>query len=84
MRQLRLCLLLLTGLSSPAAGPVGLLLASLPLMFPVRSPVAMAALRPCHAALGAYRWGDGRDHALYQDYASMRGWCEMANKTRVA
>ena len=55
MRQLRLCLLLLTGLSSPVAGPVGLLLAFLPLMFPVRSPAAMAALRPRYAAPGAYR-----------------------------
>ena len=63
------------------AGPVGLLLASLPLMFPVRSPAAMAALRPRYAALGAYRWEDGHDHALPQDYADMRGWREMANKT---
>ena len=37
------------------AAVVGVLLASLPLMFPVRSPAAMAALRPRYAAPGAYR-----------------------------
>ena len=64
MRQLRLCLLLLTGLSSPAAGPVAGPVGLLPLMFPVCSPAAMAALRPRYAALGAYRWEDGCDHAV--------------------
>ncbi|MDO7853768.1 glycosyltransferase family 39 protein [Hymenobacter convexus] len=56
----------------------------LPLMFPVRSPATMAALRPQYAPLGFYRWEDGQDHALPQDYADMRGWRELADKTWAA
>jgi hypothetical protein len=65
-------------------GLVGFLLAFLPLMFPVRSPAAMAGLRPRYADLGVYRWEDGRDHALPQDYADMLGWHELADKTWAA
>lgn len=64
--------------------PLAFLLLFLPLLCPVRSPAAMAALRPRHAALGAYRWEDGRDHALPQDYADMLGWRELADKTWAA
>jgi hypothetical protein len=56
----------------------------LPLMFPVRSPAAMAALQPKYAPLGVYRWEDGQNHALPQDYADMRGWRELADKTWAA
>ena len=56
----------------------------LPLMFPVCSPAAMAALRPRYAHLGVYRWEDGRDHVLPQDYADMLGWRELADKTWAA
>ena len=64
--------------------PVAFVLAFLPLMFPVRSPAVMAVLRPKYAHLGVYRWEDGRDHALPQDYADMRGWRELAAKTWAA
>ena len=64
--------------------PLLLLLPILPFVYPLRSPAAMAALRPRYAALGLYRWEDGQDHALPQDYADMRGWREMADKTWAA
>ncbi|GAB2875298.1 glycosyltransferase family protein [Hymenobacter ruber] len=64
--------------------PLLLLLPILPFIYPLRSPAAMAALRPRYAPLGLYRWEDGHDHALPQDYADMRGWREMADKTWAA
>ena len=67
-----------------AALPLTFWLYFLPLLYPVRSPAAMAALRPAYAQLGAYRWEDGREHALPQDYADMRGWRELADKTWAA
>ncbi|GAB3863811.1 glycosyltransferase family 39 protein [Hymenobacter segetis] len=85
------------GLHQPGAGrwrpvallalvslPLLLLLPILPFIYPLRSPAAMAALRPRFAALGLYRWEDGQNHALPQDYADMRGWREMADKTWAA
>jgi hypothetical protein len=44
----------------------------------------MAALRTRYAGLGLYTWEDGRQHALPQDYADMRGWRELADKTWAA
>jgi hypothetical protein len=64
--------------------PLVFLAAFLPFLFPVRSPATMAALRPQYAALGVYRWEDGREHALPQDYADMLGWRELAEKTWAA
>ncbi|OGX84535.1 hypothetical protein BEN47_16080 [Hymenobacter lapidarius] len=66
------------------AVPLGLHLAYLPLACPLRSPAAMAALRPRYEHLGAYRWEDGQNHALPQDYADMLGWRELADKTWAA
>ncbi len=56
----------------------------LPFVYPVAGPAEVLALRPRFAALGLYRWEDGRDHALPQDYADMRGWRELADKTWAA
>ncbi|MDO7848053.1 glycosyltransferase family 39 protein [Hymenobacter sp. M29] len=64
--------------------PLLLMLPILPFIYPLRSPATMAALRPKYAPLGLYRWEDGQDHALPQDYADMRGWRELADKTRAA
>ena len=64
--------------------PLVFLAAFFPLLYPVRSPAAMAALRPRYGPLGVYRWEDGQDHALPQDYADMRGWRELADKTWAA
>ncbi|MBJ6111386.1 glycosyltransferase family 39 protein [Hymenobacter sp. BT523] len=55
-----------------------------PFLFPVRGPAEMAALSPTYAKLGLYRWEDGEDHALPQDYADMRGWRELAANTWAA
>ncbi|MGY2132497.1 glycosyltransferase family 39 protein [Hymenobacter sp. HD11105] len=63
-----------------AVPPVFLVLA-LPLIYPVRSPATMAALRSTYAGLGVYRWEDGQEHTLPQDYADMLGWRELADKT---
>ncbi|WP_051718737.1 glycosyltransferase family 39 protein [Hymenobacter sp. IS2118] len=73
-------------LAQPAllAVPLVLHLAYLPLACPLRSPAEMAALRPRYQHLGAYRWEDGQNHALPQDYADMLGWREMADKTWAA
>ena len=43
--------------------------------------------RPCaprYQHLGLYRWEDGQNHALPQDYADMLGWRELADKTWAA
>ncbi|MFD2718568.1 glycosyltransferase family 39 protein [Hymenobacter monticola] len=55
-----------------------------PILFPLYSPATMAALQPKYASLGVYRWEDGQNHALPQDYADMRGWRELADKTWAA
>ncbi len=76
----------------PAAGlrlalvavPLALLGPVFPFFFPVRPPAAMAALRARYAGIGFYRWEDGQDHALPQDYADMLGWHELADKTWAA
>ena len=67
-----------------AALPLVFLFSYMPLLYPMRGPVVMVALRPRYARLGAYRWEDGREHALPQDYADMRGWRELADKTWAA
>lgn len=64
--------------------PLAFLAFFYPLIYPVKSPATMAALRPRYAPLGVYRWEDGQDHALPQDYADMLGWREMADKTWAA
>ncbi|HEX8327496.1 MAG TPA: glycosyltransferase family 39 protein [Hymenobacter sp.] len=64
--------------------PLFFLAVLVPLIYPVRSPAAMAALRARYAPLGVYRWEDGQEHALPQDYADMLGWREMADKTWAA
>ena len=56
----------------------------LPIVFPVKGPAAMAALRPRYGPLGVYRWEDGQEHALPQDYADMLGWRELADTTWAA
>ncbi|MBF9237172.1 glycosyltransferase family 39 protein [Hymenobacter sp. BT683] len=66
------------------AVPLGFHLAFLPLVYPLRSPATMAALRPKYESLGVYRWEDGQQHRLPQDYADMLGWREMADKTWAA
>ncbi|MBD2768603.1 glycosyltransferase family 39 protein [Hymenobacter sp. BT664] len=66
------------------AVPLVFLVSFLPFVFPVRRPATMAALRPQYVGLGLYRWEDGRDHTLPQDYADMLGWHELAEKTWAA
>ncbi|MCI1186870.1 glycosyltransferase family 39 protein [Hymenobacter sp. DH14] len=64
--------------------PLLLLAPLVPFIFPVRPPAAMLGLRARYAGLGFYTWEDGREHALPQDYADMRGWRELADKTWAA
>ncbi|MBO2008178.1 glycosyltransferase family 39 protein [Hymenobacter negativus] len=64
--------------------PLLLMLPLLPFIYPLRVPAKMAALRPRYASLGFYRWEDGQNHDLPQDYADMRGWRELANQTWAA
>lgn len=64
--------------------PLALLAPVFPFIYPVAGPAALQALRPRYAGLGFYRWEDGRDHALPQDYADMLGWRELADKTWAA
>jgi hypothetical protein len=64
--------------------PVLVMLPLAAFIYPLRRPATMAALQPRYASLGFYRWEDGRNHALPQDYADMRGWREMADKTWAA
>lgn len=66
------------------AVPLAVLGPVLPFMYPVAGPAEMLALRPRYLRLGLYRWEDGRDHALPQDYADMLGWRELADKTWAA
>ncbi|GAA4035642.1 glycosyltransferase family 39 protein [Hymenobacter glaciei] len=64
--------------------PLALLAPLLQFIYPLRPPAIMAALRPQYEALGLYTWEDGQNHALPQDYADMRGWRELADKTWAA
>ena len=64
--------------------PLALLVPLYPFIYSVRPPATMVALRPQYAALGLYRWEDGHDHALPQDYADMRGWHELADRAWAA
>ena len=64
--------------------PLLLLAPLLPFIFPVRPPAAMLNLRARYAPLGFYTWEDGQIHALPQDYADMRGWRELDDKTWAA
>ena len=64
--------------------PLLLLAPLLPFIYPVRPPAAMLGLRARYASLGLYTWEDGREHPLPQDYADMRGWRELADKTWAA
>lgn len=64
--------------------PLVLLARIFPFIYPVVGPAGILALRPRYAGLGFYRWEDGRDHALPQDYADMLGWRELADKTWAA
>ncbi|RSK48756.1 glycosyltransferase family 39 protein [Hymenobacter rigui] len=61
--------------------PVLLCLPLLPLLFTVEPPARMQALGPRYQSTGAFRWEDGRNHALPQDFADMLGWQELADKT---
>jgi hypothetical protein len=56
----------------------------LPFIYPVRPPAEMAELAPRYQDLGFYRWEDGQNHALPQDYADMLGWQELADQTWAA
>ena len=69
---------------SLVAVPLALLAPLFSFIYPVRPPAAMAAQRTRYASLGFYRWEDGRDHDLPQDYADMRGWRQLADCTRAA
>jgi 4-amino-4-deoxy-L-arabinose transferase-like glycosyltransferase len=84
-------------LGSPPVGAwktaLQLILVALPLaimaplagfIYPLRPPAALAVLRPRYQHLGFYRWEDGQNHALPQDYADMLGWRELAAKTWAA
>lgn len=48
--------------------------------FPVLSPVKITALAPQYKAYNLFRWEDGNDHSLPQDFADMLGWQELAQK----
>jgi hypothetical protein len=53
----------------------------LKLAFPIKSPAEIHANDKAMKNLGMLRWEDGKDHALPQDFADMRGWKELAYKT---
>lgn len=64
--------------------PVALCLPVLPLLFTLEPPARMQALAGRYRSTGAFRWEDGRHHALPQDFADMLGWQELADKTWAA
>jgi hypothetical protein len=66
------------------AVPVLLTLRMLPFTYPLRTPGEMADMAPRYQYLGLYRWEDGQNHALPQDYADMLGWQELADQTWAA
>ncbi|MET4108231.1 glycosyltransferase family 39 protein [Hymenobacter sp. UYP22] len=63
---------------------LALCLPVLPLLFTLEPPARLQALRGRYQSTGAFRWEDGRDHALPQDFADMLGWQELADKTWAA
>ncbi|WP_345237377.1 ArnT family glycosyltransferase [Hymenobacter saemangeumensis] len=64
--------------------PLLLTAAMAPFIYPLRAPGEMAELAPRYQHLGLYRWEDGQNHALPQDYADMLGWQELADQTWAA
>ncbi|WP_185816985.1 glycosyltransferase family 39 protein [Hymenobacter metallilatus] len=64
--------------------PLLLALPVLPLLFTLEPPARMQALGPRYQSTGAFRWEDGRNHTLPQDFADMLGWRELADKTWAA
>ena len=53
-------------------------------IFPVLPPDKLAALAPVYEKHNLFRWEDGQNHLLPQDFADMLGWKELANKVDVA
>ena len=49
--------------------------------FPILSPSDVQRNSQRLKDLGLLRWEDGKNHSLPQDFADMRGWKELANKT---
>ncbi|MEO6721720.1 MAG: glycosyltransferase family 39 protein [Ferruginibacter sp.] len=53
----------------------------LKLAFPLVPPADIQRNEKALKDFGMLRWEDGKDHALPQDFADMRGWKELAHKT---
>lgn len=60
-----------------AAIGIGVILGMLKDMMPVRNPADIAAQGVKNSL---YRWEDGKEHILPQDFSDMLGWREMAEK----
>jgi 4-amino-4-deoxy-L-arabinose transferase-like glycosyltransferase len=49
-------------------------------VFPILNPVQIRANASSFERMGLFRWEDGKNHNLPQDFADMLGWSEMADK----
>jgi hypothetical protein len=49
--------------------------------FPILRPEKLKMKASFYKKLNLFRWTDGKDHALPQDFADMLGWKELAHKT---
>jgi hypothetical protein len=53
-------------------------------IMPMQSPAEIVATHDKNEGTGAFRWEDGKNHLLPQDFADMLGWQEMAGKALIA
>src|SRR5690606_13630540 len=63
------------------------LLVMIPLIkiaFPILTPEEVSKLAPKYTDYNLFRWEDGKDHSLPQDFADMLGWKELAQKVDMA
>ncbi len=60
--------------------PVLLFLPLYQIAFPNKSPEYIINHPEFYKKMGMFRWEDGKDHALPQDFADMQGWEELAQK----
>ncbi len=58
--------------------PIVLMIPMFKILLPVLTPEKIVENTDVFQELGMLRWEDGKDHAIPQDFADMKGWKELA------
>ena len=64
--------------------PILIFIPFIKIAFPILSPEEINKLAPKYKDYNLFRWEDGKDHSLPQDFADMLGWRELAQKVDIA